>query len=167
MSIFKNDFHIKTQLMKNKLYTLFIAILFTNGMAYSQDILLESFDDPAAIGNWQNSTAGSYSLTAAAEHTEGTGAVSLEYNLVGDQGWGGTVDMQMNAASGNYGDLSVSDGISFWYKVVTPASVTAGAVWNTKLYVNSTGGTEEWHAAIGTVIGDASACLLALMMNLK
>ena len=142
--------------MKKKLYTLLTAILLITGMAYSQDILLESFDDPASIGNWHNSTAGDHTLTAASEFKEGTGAISLNYNLVADQGWGGSVDMQMNAAGGTYPDLNGTDGISFWYKVVAPASVTSNVVWNTKLYVNSTGGEEEWHAALGNVLGDMS-----------
>lgn len=142
--------------MKKKLYTLLMATFLLGGVAFSQDILLESFDDPATIGNWINSTDGSYTLSAAAEYKEGTGAVSLNYNLVADQSWGGSVDMQMNPSGGNFGDLTATDGISFWYKVVTPASETGGVVWNTKLYVSSTGGDEEWHSATGSIIGDAS-----------
>ncbi len=126
--------------MKKTFYTLFLAIFAFVGMAFSQDILLESFDDPATIGNWHNSTA----------------AVTLAYNLVADQGWGGSVDMQMNPAGATFADMTGTDGISFWYKVTIPASVTAGVVWNTKLFINSTGGQEEWHAALGSVLGDAS-----------
>ncbi len=140
--------------MKKKLYSLFLASFLFSGMAFSQT-LLQSFDDPAAIGNWINSTAGNYTLTGSADAAEGTGSVSLNYNLVGDQGWGGSVDMRIESG-GTFGDLSDSDGISFWYKVITPASETAGVNWTTKLHVNSTGGVEEWHASLGTVIGDMS-----------
>jgi hypothetical protein len=141
--------------MKKKFYLLFLTSFMLTTMFNAQDILLESFDDPSAIGNWINSTAGSYTLSAASEHNEGSGAVSLEYNLVGDQGWGGSVDMRMESGS-TFGDLTASEGLSFWYKVVTPSNDVASTTWTIKLLVNSTGGVEEWHASIGTIIGDTS-----------
>ena len=141
--------------MKQKLYSLFMAIFLTTGMAFSQDVLLQSFDDVGSIGNWQNSTAGSYTLAAASEFQEGSGAASLQYNLVGDQGWGGSVDMSTDAG-GTFGDLNGTDGISFWYKVNTPASDVASTNITVKLFVNSTGGVEEWYAALGDVLGDMS-----------
>lgn len=141
--------------MKKKFYLLFLTSFMLTTMISAQDILLESFDDPASVSHWINSTAGSYTLSAAAEFNEGSGAVSLEYNLVGDQGWGGSVDMRMESG-GVFADLTDADGISFWYKVVTPSSDVAATTWTVKLLVNSTGGVEEWHASIGTVIGDTS-----------
>lgn len=142
--------------MKKKLFTLLMASFLFIGMGFSQDILLESFDDPTAIGNWINSDAGTHSLTASTDAVEGSGSVSLMYNLVADQSWGGSVDMQMNPAGDTYGDLSDTDGITFWYKVITPASDVNTVTWNTKLFVNSTGGQEEWHASLGGVIDDMS-----------
>ena len=94
--------------MKKRFYTLFMACFLLSGMAYSQDILLQSFDDPAAIGNWINSTAGSHSLTGSADAAEGSGSVSLSYNLVADQSWGGSVDIQMTPSGDTFEDLSVS-----------------------------------------------------------
>ena len=144
---------IKFNYMKKKLYTLLMATFLFMGMAFSQDVLLQSFDDPATIGNWQNSTAGSYTLEAASEHQEGTGAVVLNYNLVGDQGWGGSVDMRTESGS-TFGDLTDTDGISLWYKVISPNSADANLT--IKLIVNSSGGQEEWHTSLFTVLNDAS-----------
>ena len=142
--------------MKKRFYTLFMACFLLSGMAYSQDILLQSFDDPAAIGNWINSTAGSHSLTGSADAAEGPGSVSLSYNLVADQSWGGSVDIQMTPSGDTFEDLSGTEGISFWYKVITPASDVNTVNWTTKIFINSTGGTEEWHASLTGVIDDMS-----------
>ncbi|MCB0598786.1 MAG: T9SS type A sorting domain-containing protein [Lewinellaceae bacterium] len=142
--------------MKKRFYTLFMACFLLSGMAYSQDILLQSFDDPAAIGNWINSTAGSHSLTGSADAAEGSGSVSLSYNLVADQSWGGSVDIQMTPSGDTFEDLSGTEGISFWYKVITPASDVNTVNWTTKIFINSTGGTEEWHASLTGVIDDMS-----------
>lgn len=133
-----------------------MACFLLSGMAYSQDILLQSFDDPAAIGNWINSTAGSHSLTGSADAAEGSGSVSLSYNLVADQSWGGSVDIQMTPSGDTFEDLSGTEGISFWYKVITPASDVNTVNWTTKIFINSTGGTEEWHASLTGVIDDMS-----------
>lgn len=143
--------------MKKNVYTLIFAFLLLGGMMQAQDILLQSFDDPGALGHWKNSNAGSYTLTGSSDKVEGTGSIDLSYNLVGDQGWGGSVDFQMLPSGGAaFADLTGKDGIRFWFKVLTPASVTNGVRWNTKLYVNSTGGEEQWHFEVGTVLGDAS-----------
>ena len=144
--------------MKKNVYTLIFTFLLLGGMTNAQDILLQSFDDPGAIGNWKNSTAGSYTLTGSSDAVEGTGSISLNYNLVGDQGWGGSVDIQMTPSGSVFDDLTGKDGISFWYKVVTPASVTDGVSWTTKILVNSAGGTqtEEWHFSVYSLVGDAS-----------
>ena len=140
--------------MKNRFYTILAACLFWSGMAYTQDILLESFDDPAAIDSWINSTAGSFTLSGSDDAMEGTGSVSLNYNLVADQSWGGSVDMQVTPDGDTFGDLSEAEGISFWYKVITPASDVNTVNWTTKIFINSTGGDEEWHASISGVIDD-------------
>lgn len=142
--------------MKKRFYTILAAFLLLSGMAYTQDVLLESFDDPAAIGSWINSDAGSFTLTGSDDAQEGSGSIDLSYNLVADQSWGGSVDIQMTPSGDTYGDLSAAEGISFWYKVVSPASVSNGVNWTTKLYINSTGGTEEWHASLSGVVNDAS-----------
>lgn len=143
--------------MKKNFYTILIAGLLFSGMLHGQDLILESFDDPNAIGNWINSTAGSYTLSGSADAAEGNGAVALNYNLVADQSWGGSVDIEMTPSGGaTYGDLTEMDGISFWYKVTTPASDVSSATWTTKLFVNSTGGWEEWHASLTGVIDDMS-----------
>ena len=145
--------------MKKNVYTLIFAFLLFGGMTQAQDILLQSFDDPGAIGNWKNSNAGSYTLSGSSDAVEGTGGVLLNYNLVGDQGWGGSVDMQMTPPGGGvFDDLTSKDGISFWFKVTSPATVTNGVSWTTKIMVNSAGGTatEEWHFSLYSVVGDAS-----------
>lgn len=141
--------------MKN-IYILFISVLFTSVSLLGQDIPFQSFDDVSSIGNWINSTGGTHAVTQSSDANEGTGSLSLVYNLVGDQGWGGSVDFQMLPTTGGatFDDASAAEGISFWYKVVSPATVSA--TWNTKLYIESTGGQEEWHAGLGGVIEDAS-----------
>lgn len=141
--------------MKKRFYSILAACLFFSAMAGAQqDILLQSFDDPAAIGNWMNSTAGSYTLSGSADAKEGAGSISLSYNLVGDQGWGGSVDIQMRPSGSTFDDLSEAEGISFWYKVITPASDVTSVSWTTKIFINSTGGVEEWHASLSGVIND-------------
>ena len=142
--------------MKKRFYTILATCLLLSGMGFSQNILLESFDDPAAIGSWDNTDAGSFTLTGSTDAAEGAGSIALNYNLVADQSWGGSVDIQMTPDGDNYGDLTQAEGISFWYKVTTPASVGDGVAWTTKLFVNSTGGTEEWHASLYGVIDDMS-----------
>jgi len=142
--------------MEKRFYTILMAFFLLSGMAYSQDILLQSFDDPSAIGNWINSTAGSHSLTGSADAKEGSGSVSLSYNLVADQSWGGSVDIQITPSGATFGDLSETEGLSFWYKVITPASDVNTVSWNTKIFINSAGQTEEWHASLSGVINDMS-----------
>ena len=120
--------------------------------------LLESFDAIGSIGNWINSNTGSYSLTSIADGVEGEGAACLDYILIADLDWGGSVDLQFNAGEEGevYPDMSGDQGIRFNYKVNQPASVTEGVSLNVKLFINSTGGQEEWHAALTSVIGDTS-----------
>ena len=143
--------------MKKKLYTTLVAFLALCSATVAQDILLQSFDDPAAVGNWMNSDAGSYTLSASADAAEGSGSISIDYNLVADLDWGGSVDIQMEPSGGDtFEDLSGTSGISFWYKVITPASDVNTVNWTTKLFVNSTGGTEEWHASRAGIIDDMS-----------
>ncbi|HMQ48691.1 MAG TPA: T9SS type A sorting domain-containing protein [Saprospiraceae bacterium] len=142
--------------MKKHFYPILIAIFLLPGyLSYSQDILLQSFDNPSDIGNWINSTAGSYTLSGTADAAEGSGAIAINYHLVADQGWGGSVDIQMLPASENFGDLSTAEGIRFWYKVTEPAS-DPNVSWTTKIYINSTGGVEEWHATLAGIASDAS-----------
>jgi hypothetical protein len=146
----------KLKFMKSNIYLLLLAFLLLGSTTNAQDVLLQSFDDPGAIGNWKNSTAGSYTLSGSTDAVEGSGSISIAYNLVGDQGWGGSVDIQMNPGGAAFPDMSSADGVSFWFKAPIPASTTTGATWNTKLYVASTGGEEQWHFSVNHVIGDAS-----------
>ena len=140
--------------MKKRFYTLVMTMFLMGGLIQAQDILYQSFDDVSTIGNWANSTAGTHSVTQSTDAAEGSGSLSLAYNLVGDQGWGSSVDMQMLPAAGNFDDASAMEGFTFWYKVISPA--TDAVAWNTKIFVNSTGGEEEWHSSLGTVLDDAS-----------
>ncbi|MCB0550086.1 MAG: T9SS type A sorting domain-containing protein [Phaeodactylibacter sp.] len=142
--------------MKKRFYTILAACVLFSGIASAQDILLQSFDDPAVIGSWKNTDAGSFTLTGSADAKEGSGSIALSYNLVADQSWGGSVDIQMVPDGATFGDLSETEGISFWYKVITPASDVNTVNWTTKIFINSTGGTEEWHASLTGVINDMS-----------
>lgn len=142
--------------MKKRFYSLLMACFLLGGIAGAQDVLLQSFDDPNAIGNWMNSTAGSYSLASSSDAVEGTGSACLDYILIADQSWGGSVDMQFSPDEEVFPDLSEDEGIRFNFKVTQPASVTNGVNLTAKLFINSGGGTEEWHASLSNVIGDAS-----------
>ena len=142
--------------MKKRFYTILAACVLFSGIASAQDILLQSFDDPAVIGSWKNTDAGSFTLTGSADAKEGSGSIALSYNLVADQSWGGSVDIQMVPDGATFGDLSETEGISFWYKVITPASDVNTVNWTTKIFINSTGGTEEWYASLTGVINDMS-----------
>ena len=140
--------------MTRRYYINLIACFFLIGSINAQDIQLQSFDDPAAINSWDNTTAGSFSISGSADAAEGTGSIAINYNIVGDQGWGGSVDIQMLSPDGTFPDLSSKENLSIWYKVTTPASSSAN--WTTKLLINSTGGTEEWHATVGGIVDDMS-----------
>lgn len=142
--------------MKKKLYTLAFASLFFLGMTQAQTILYESFDDISGIGNWINSNDGSYSATQSSDAAEGTGSLQLTYNLIGDQGWGGSVDMQMLPSAGAFQDASDAEGVTFKYKVLSPASEVTNVNWNIKLFIMSQGMEEQWHATAQGVIDDAS-----------
>jgi hypothetical protein len=75
---------------------------------------------------------------------------------VGDQGWGGSVDLQMLPGGDVFQDMTGHEGISFWYKVTEPASVPANVSFVIKLFVNSTGGEEQWHKTVGGVLNDGT-----------
>ena len=117
---------------------------------------VESFDDSAMLSNWQNSNAGSYTLVAAADTTEGTGSIQVDYNLVGDQGWGGSVDIEGSATGEYYDDMQARTHLSLFYKVLTPASAPESMNITFKLFENSSGPLEEWHWSTTTVLGDES-----------
>lgn len=142
--------------MKKKFYTLIIASFCLMGMTHAQTLLYQSFDDVSTIGNWQNSTAGDYTISQSADAAEGTGSLHLAYNLVGDQGWGGSVDMQFLPDGGVFADASDTEGISFWYKVPAAASEAANVSWNVQLFVTSQGEEEQWLATVGGILDDAS-----------
>ena len=57
-----------------------------------EDIQLQSFDDPAAINSWDNTTAGSFSISGSADAAEGTGSIAINYNIVGVIGYN-TIDV--------------------------------------------------------------------------
>lgn len=142
--------------MTRHFYIILMICFFASSITYAQNIQLQSFDDPGAIGNWINSNTGSYTLSASSDAAEGSGSIALNYNLIADLDWGGSVDIQMSPEGDTYEDLTGTEGISFWYKVITPASDVTTVSWTTKLFVNSTGGTEEWHASLSGIIDDTS-----------
>ncbi len=118
--------------------------------------LLQSFDVVGDISHWINSTAGSYALSTSSDFVEGEGAACLDYILIADQDWGGSIDMQFLPPGEDtiYTDISDQDGIRFNYKVTQPAFTTEGTNWNVKIFVESQGQEEEWHAGLSNILGD-------------
>ena len=142
------------------------VICFDNMTSYSSgDVTIyegyeiNDFNMPdSTVGNWINSTDGSYSIISSDDAVEGDSSACLTYQLVGDQGWGGSVDMQFLPQGEDtvFTDMTGHLGISFWYKVTSPADVPANVGFTVKAFVNSTGGVEEWQRSVGGILADDS-----------
>ncbi|QXD14031.1 T9SS type A sorting domain-containing protein [Rhodocaloribacter litoris] len=139
--------------------------LYVSGVRYE---LLGSFDDPGALAHWKNSNAGSYTLEATTDTTQGSGAIDLTYNLVGDQGWGGSVDIQRDLNAGQFfPDMTARTHLSLFYKVLEPASDPASVWVNLKLFDYSTGQKEEWHYSnVVNVLDDTTGQWRRLLLPL-
>ena len=139
--------------------------LWVSGVRYE---LLGNLDDPSALGHWKNSNAGSYQLVATTDTVEGSGALDLTYNLVGDQGWGGSVDIQYELPQGQFfPDMTARTHLSLFYKVLEPASDPSSVWLNIKLFDYSTGQKEEWHySGIAHVLDDTTGVWRRLLVPL-
>lgn len=116
----------------------------------------ESFDEVEDLGSWQNTTEGSYTLTRVADDkVEGAASARLEYNLVADLSWGGSIDVQGAPAEGTF-DFRGVTGLAMHYKAVVPASDPANVSFVFKLVDESTGVQEFWEQSVPGVLGDAS-----------
>ncbi|SDK96493.1 Por secretion system C-terminal sorting domain-containing protein [Catalinimonas alkaloidigena] len=124
--------------------------------AAAQGILLEDFDGAASVNSWKNSTEGDYTLMGSTDKVQGDSSLVLNYNIVADQSWGGSVDLQSQPEGGTvFPDLRGETGLRFSYKVTTPLNDPVASL-TIKLFVNSTGGTEEWHTSLTNVLTDPS-----------
>jgi len=145
--------------MKKKFYTLIFACLLFSGMVSAQGLTYETFDDVSVLDNWQATNGGSYVIAQSEDAAEGTGSLDLTYTVVGDQGWGGVVGVATTPADStqaHFEDAGDADGISFWYKVVTPGAMGQGVNFNVEIEVESTGGTELYIAQSQAVLVDES-----------
>uniref|UniRef100_A0A7V2F5Q7 T9SS type A sorting domain-containing protein n=1 Tax=Rhodothermus marinus TaxID=29549 RepID=A0A7V2F5Q7_RHOMR len=140
--------------------------LWVSGVRYE---LLGGFDNISALSHWKNSNAGSYTLTASTDTVQGTGAIELAYNLVGDLSWGGSVDVQYELPAGQFfPDMTARTHLSLFYKVLEPASNPSAVRLNIKLFDYSTGQKEEWHySGIATVLGDTTGVWRRLLVPLS
>ena len=101
------------------------------------------------------SNAGSYTVSTSADAILDAGALQLDYTVVGDQGWGGEVDLFFAPdGADNFGDMQARTAISVFYKVMTPAS--AGGTFGLRVHENSDGNSELWAFESTEVMTDAS-----------
>lgn len=101
----------------------------------------------------KQSNAGSYTLTNSTDAILGNNSLKVDYSIVGDQGWGGELDLYFRPEGGaaNFGDMNARTGITVFYKVLTPSST--GMTFG--LRVHETGG-ELWASERTDVLTDVS-----------
>jgi hypothetical protein len=136
--------------------TAFGTIAFDNvhvsGVRYN---LLNGFDNIASLEKFQNTTAGNHSFAASTDTVQGSGSLNWTYNLVADQGWGGSVGFNYNAPNGHFPNMSERSHISLFYKVVEPVS-NPNANFQFKLIDNSSGTDEVWEFHTYGMLNDTS-----------
>lgn len=93
---------------------------YATGVRYD---LLESFDE-GADDSWDNGS-GSHTVTVLADTVEGAGSMQLDYNVVGDLDWGGSVDVEMTPDGAAYPDMTDNTHMSIFYKVLDPIEGSA------------------------------------------
>lgn len=117
---------------------------------------IESFDEAGELESWQNTSAGSYTLTTVADdRVEGAAATRLDYDLVADLDWGGSIDVARKAAGGTF-DFSGVTSLAMYFKNVVPPSDPANVSFVFKLVDASTGVQEFWEQTVTGVLDDAS-----------
>jgi hypothetical protein len=114
---------------------------------------LESFEG-AADGSWVNGT-GSYSILSSDDAAEGLQSIQVDYNVVGSESWGGSVDIQGTPDLTHYDQEIARTHLSLFYKVLTPASLP-NANLTVKIMEQSDGNTEEWHYQVWGALNDES-----------
>jgi hypothetical protein len=122
----------------------------------SNDEIVWTFDNPEDLNGWVNGTNSSQTLAGNADATQGDSSMSWTYTVDPSEDWGGSADIQL--MFGDYlTDLSDYDGFSFDYKTLSPADPTdGGASLNVKVYVESTGGVEQYHYTVPNVLSDTT-----------
>jgi endo-1,4-beta-xylanase len=138
---------------KNRLILLLVSVCFMTTSLLGQTV--ESFDDHTAINSWGN--GGSSGILATSDDfVEGTGSLDWTYEIVAGESWGGSYDIQLNPSGDYHADLSVQDGLSFYYKVLDGADPAGIASFTVKLIIESTGGTEQWQYTVAGMLDDDS-----------
>ena len=124
---------------------------YATGVRYD---LLASFDaEPDGGDHWDNGS-GSHTITIIADTVEGTGALQLDYNVVGDLDWGGSVDMQFHPDGGAvFPDMADNTHISIFYKVLQP--ITGSANLTFQIFDASLPGY-DWQYTASNVLNDES-----------
>jgi len=139
---------------------------FQEGTTFYEGYYLNDCESPeTTINSNQNSNAGSYVLSASDDAYAGDSSVCVSYGIVGDQGWGGSVDMNITPTNGAevFQDFSDHLGISFWYKVNMPVDVPANASFVVKIFDGVAG--EQFHRSVGGMLNDASGEWTQVRMN--
>jgi endo-1,4-beta-xylanase len=126
-----------------------------NGISPDTLILVESFDDHTTLNSWQNGGSSS-TLATSDDVVEGTGSLDWIYEIVAGESWGGSYDIQINPENTYHLDLSAMEGLGLNYKVLEPADQAGVATFNVKLFIESTGGTEQWHYSIPALLDDST-----------
>ncbi|MGD8415389.1 MAG: T9SS type A sorting domain-containing protein, partial [Candidatus Latescibacterota bacterium] len=136
---------------------------YVSGVRYNT---LESFDMAPADGSHWDNGSGSHTITVVDDTVEGTGAFQLDYNVVADLDWGGSVDMDFSPGT-FFDDMTERTHISLFYKVLEPASAPGQVNLTFKVFDNSTGVREEWQYNAGAIYEDTTGNWQRLLIPLK
>lgn len=110
------------------LFTFLLATTFLNAQW-----VFQPFDSAAATGwidpnafyaSGQSQGAKQDFQDYYADKIEGTGSIKMDYNVVASEGWGGYTVRTSPSPMDEYLDLSAGTYLSFWYKVITPVSLS-------------------------------------------
>lgn len=126
---------------------------------FAQEVV-ETFDDHTVLGTQKatSSVPGLTLSTVTDAPVAGTGALSLAFDFIADETWGGAVDVR---GPGTGFDFTGYTGLSLRYKAVTPVEPTNDVTFIFKLVDQSTLGTDNpqvefWEIRAPQVLTDAS-----------
>ncbi len=130
-----------------------VLICLAIGTAFGQTV--ESFDDHTTLNSWQNGGS-SATLATSDDFVEGTGSLDWTYQIVSGESWGGSYDIQINPLGDYHDDLSAHEGLSLYYKALDVADPEGIAGFTVKLFIESSGGTEQWQFTIPGLLADTT-----------
>ncbi len=110
-----------------------LVIFFAAGISKSQTYVFQNLDHSVANGFWdmvnlysnQGDAKAKWDVTdVTTDKKEGEGCVKLDYTVGAGDGWGGYVVRTSTKPLPTIYDLSTGTNLTFWYKVVTPITMS-------------------------------------------